>query len=112
MVRFINKDHVLINDFSLENALFFEKLNTALKGFKVTKMSYSKEFMQKYKWGAYLNFLEFDKVVFVPTYNIDEDERVLNFLQNIYKDKQIIGIYLKPIIKKGGALHCISANIL
>ncbi|EAI5561183.1 agmatine deiminase family protein [Campylobacter lari] len=112
MVRFINKDHVLINDFSLENVQFFEKLHTALKDFKVTKMSYSKEFMQKYKWGAYLNFLEFDKVVFVPTYDIDEDERALSFLQNIYKDKQIIGIYLKPIIKKGGALHCISANIL
>ncbi|EAC1839499.1 agmatine deiminase family protein [Campylobacter lari] len=43
---------------------------------------------------------------------MDEDERALSFLQNIYKDKQIIGIYLKPIIKKGGALHCISANIL
>ncbi|EDP6893788.1 hypothetical protein GQR61_05995 [Campylobacter lari] len=112
MVRFINKDHVLINDFSLENVQFFEKLHTALKDFKVTKMSYSKEFMQKYKWGAYLNFLEFDKVIFVPTYDIDEDERALSFLQNIYKDKQIIGIYLKPIIKKGGALHCISANIL
>ncbi|MBF7046384.1 agmatine deiminase family protein [Campylobacter volucris] len=56
-------------------------------------------------------FLEFDKVIFVPTYGIDEDERVLSFLQNIYKDKQIIGIYLKPIIKKGSTLHCISANI-
>ncbi|EPE3793286.1 agmatine deiminase family protein [Campylobacter lari] len=33
-------------------------------------------------------------------------------MQNIFKDKQIISIYLKPIIKKGGALHCISANIL
>ncbi|TXE88418.1 hypothetical protein FPD38_03735 [Campylobacter volucris] len=49
MIRFISKNHVLINDFSLENAQFFEKLNTALKDFKVTKMSYSKEFMQKYK---------------------------------------------------------------
>ncbi|MBF7046642.1 agmatine deiminase family protein [Campylobacter volucris] len=61
--------------------------------------------------GWVFKFLEFDKVIFVPTYGIDEDERVLSFLQNIYKDKQIIGIYLKPIIKKGGALHCISANI-
>lgn len=112
MVRFISKDHVLINDFSLESVQFFKKLNTALKDFKVTKMSYSKEFMQKYKWGAYLNFLELDKVVFVPTYGIDEDEEVLSFLQNIYRDKQIIGVYLRPIIKKGGALHCISANIL
>ncbi|WP_161593794.1 agmatine deiminase family protein [Campylobacter armoricus] len=40
----------------------------------------------------------------MPTYNIDEDERASNFLQNIYKDKQIIGIYLKPIIKKGWSL--------
>ncbi|MBX1885534.1 agmatine deiminase family protein [Campylobacter peloridis] len=112
MVRFISKDHVLINDFSLENKQFFEKLNAALKDFKITKMSYSKEFMQKYKWGGYLNFLEFDKAIFVPTYGIEEDERVLSFLQNIYKDKKIIDIYLKPIIKKGGALHCISANIL
>lgn len=63
-------------------------------------MSYSKEFMQKYKWGTYLNFLEFDKVVFVPTYGIDEDEKVLSFLQNIYRDKQIIGVYLRSIIKK------------
>lgn len=27
---------------------------------------------------------------------------VKEFLQNIYKDKQIVGIYLKPIIKREG----------
>ncbi|MBF7066960.1 agmatine deiminase family protein [Campylobacter volucris] len=61
--------------------------------------------------GWVFKFLEFNKVIFVPTYGIDEDERVLSFLQNIYKDKQIIDVYLKTIIKKGGTLHCISANI-
>ncbi|TDJ86735.1 hypothetical protein E2O24_05025 [Campylobacter volucris] len=50
--------------------------------------------------GWVFKFLEFDKVIFVPTYGIDEDERVLSFLQNIYKDKQIIDVYLKTIIKK------------
>lgn len=112
MARFVTKNHILINDFSLENDKFFKKLNVALEGFQVTKMSYSKEFIEKYKWGGYLNFIEFDQVIFVPTYGISEDEKVLNFLQNIYKDKQMVGIYLKPIIKKGGALHCISANVL
>lgn len=111
MVRFLSDDELLLNDFSMESDSFKESLQESLKGFKTQNLHYSKEFLDKYKWGAYLNYLEFSECVLVPTYKIQEDESILEQFKNIFKNKEIIPIYFLPIIKKGGALHCVSAIV-
>jgi len=58
--------------------------------------------------GAYLNFYVANAVVLVPNYN-DENDAVANqILQNIYKDKEVIGIDVRDLYADGGMIHCVT----
>ena len=71
------------------------------------QITYPESFFEKYKWGAYLNFVETDKVIFMPVYGIEEDKYAVDFFEEVF-DKIIEPVKIPEIIKEGGALHCIS----
>lgn len=113
MVRWINENSVLINDFSLESKTFNDKLLKALQKhhLNIQTMKYSNSFFTKNRnWGAYLNFIKIENVLIVPIYGIKEDILALEQLQNIYNDCIIEPIRFNFIIKEGGALHCVSSD--
>lgn len=115
MVRFIDENTVLINDFSIESNTFNTKLKKALtkSNLKIFYMKYSNDFFTKKRnWGAYLNFLKIDNLLIVPIYGISEDKLAINQLQNIYSDCIIETIELNEIIEVGGAIHCITNEVL
>lgn len=111
MARWIDSQTILLNDFSYENERFISKLSNALKGYKLQTLKYSDEFLKQYKWGAYLNFVEVENLILLPIYGIDEDQKIIEKLQEIYPNKIIEPIECKEIITKGGALHCVSAEV-
>jgi agmatine/peptidylarginine deiminase len=90
MARFVDEGSVVLNDFSLESKTYLQKLHKFISAtdLEIFSMKYSKSFLEQYKWGAYLNFLDLGDVLFVPIYGIDEDENAINQLQNIYKNKK------------------------
>ncbi|MGJ0357731.1 agmatine deiminase family protein [Aliarcobacter cryaerophilus] len=113
MVRWINENSVLINDFSVESKTFNDKLLKALKKYNlnIKAMKYTNSFFTKNRnWGAYLNFVKIENVLIVPIYGIKEDILALEQLQNIYKNCIIEPIKFNSIIKEGGALHCVSSD--
>lgn len=57
--------------------------------------------------GNYVNFLETDKVVIVPKYNLPTDEQALEIIQSQF-DKPCVQLDCNSIAKKGGVLHCVS----
>lgn len=107
MARWIGGDEILINDFSNESEKFNSMLSRALRGYRVRAIKYSKEFLAQYKWGAYLNFVEVEN----PTYGISEDKKVIERFEEIFENKLIIPIECKELIRRGGALHCVSADV-
>lgn len=111
MCRWIDERTILINDFSLEGKGFHSKLERALEGYEIISLKYSDEFLSKYKWGAYLNFVEVENLLLLPTYGIDEDKKVIERFEEIFEGKTIAPIECKEIIRRGGALHCVSAEI-
>lgn len=56
----------------------------------------------------YVNFLISNKSVLVPQYNCKEDKIALETIQNCFPNREIIGINCLPIIKQGGAIHCLT----
>ena len=110
MVRFIDDNTVLINDFSIESVKYIEQLYNALEKFNlnIVQMTYSKSFLNKYKWGAYLNFVEVGNVLLMPVYGTDEDKYAIDFFSAVFPEKIIEPVKIPQIIKKGGAMHCIS----
>ena len=113
MIRWINENSVLINDFSVESKTFNGKLLKAFQkhNLKFQTIKYSSDFFTKDRdWGAYLNFIKIEDILIVPIYGLKEDILVLKQLQNIYKNCIIEPIKFDSIIKNGGALHCVSCE--
>lgn len=111
MARWISGDEILINDFSNESEKFLASLSQALRGYRARSLKYSEEFWKQYNWGAYLNFVEIENILLLPTYGIPEDKRVIERFEEIFENKLVIPIECKEIIKRGGALHCVSAEV-
>ena len=109
MVRFVD-NKILVNDFSIESKSYNKKFFKVFEKYDLdyVQIKYSDEFLKKYTWGAYLNFIEVDNILFVPVYGIEEDEKVLKFFRKILPQKIIEPIEIPEIIDEGGALHCIS----
>jgi agmatine/peptidylarginine deiminase len=112
MVRFIDNNTLLVNDFSYESESYNKKLAIALQNtnMKLIYLKYSSSFFNTNRnWGAYLNYLEFEETIIVPLYNIEEDKKVLKQFKTIFPNKCIEGIVCNDIIKLDGALNCISS---
>jgi len=58
----------------------------------------------------YGNFLETEKAVFVPTYNIPDDETAMQVFK-ANTDKPVIGIDCEAIACHGGSLHCLTKEL-
>lgn len=58
--------------------------------------------------GAYLNYYVGNKVVLVPNYN-DENDKVANaILQELYTDREVVGIDVRDLFADGGMIHCVT----
>ena len=113
MVRWIDENSVLVNDFSNESKSFNARLVKALKksGLDVKFMKYCKGFFTKKRdWGAYLNFIKIKDILIVPVYGIDDDDVALEQIKKFYSSCRVETMNLSEIIELGGALHCITAE--
>lgn len=58
---------------------------------------------------TYANFLIMNEAVLVPTYNQPNNDKVaLAVLQEVFPDREVIGIDCNALIKQHGSLHCIT----
>ena len=113
MVRWIDENSVLVNDFSNESKSFNDKIIKALThhGLEIKFMKYGSSFFTKKRdWGAYLNFLKINGILIVPIYGIDVDGVAVEQIKKIYSGCRVETINLSEIIELGGALHCITAE--
>jgi agmatine deiminase len=121
MVRFIDEDTVIINQYpenGQSGTTFKWKFHAALNkaGLKFHELPYTcyKNSFKHYKLdatGLYINYLQVGKVLFAPIYSQAEDEAALDILKKLFPDSTIIPINCESLAKEGGALNCISWNI-
>lgn len=60
---------------------------------------------------SYINFLIVNGGVIVPQYGDENDELALAQLQEIFPDRQVVGVYTKEIVYGGGNIHCITQQM-
>ncbi|WP_069658332.1 hypothetical protein [Arcticibacter eurypsychrophilus] len=89
MVRFINDDTVPINKYTSENTDFQLGLRPALysAGLKTIEPPYNPYANRTNDdaSGIYINYLEMNELMIVPTFNIIEDDEVIN-LKSLNKE--------------------------
>jgi len=60
---------------------------------------------------TYANFLIMNSAVLLPFYQSSVDEIAKQQLQEVFPDREIIGIDCLPLIKQHGSLHCVTMQL-
>lgn len=113
MVRYIEGNRVLMNNYAKFDPLFREKLLDALvPHFKVEEFFYYTPRRSQYSW-AYINFLQVGTNILVPGLGIKEDQLAVEKIQSTYPSHKVSLIDgCLPLVRDGGALNCVTWNIL
>lgn len=115
MVRFIDEHTVVVNDYSKENEVFRRAFEIAIHntGLECITLPYSVDQNKSNAQanGDYINYLQMENCIIVPTFNIPADESAIRKLEEIFTGQTIKTIDSNEIANEGGVLNCISWNI-
>lgn len=116
MVRFLDENTILVNDYSKEpdrkfvHSLYAALHNTGLELIEIPTSIYDNKHTPD-ATGDYINYLQMDGFIFLPTFNRREDEQVVQQFEDIFKGTTIVPVESNELSKEGGILNCISWNI-
>ena len=110
MVRFINNNTLLVNDFSRESESFRNRLGKALKDMPFNLIFLETPCDHKLNWG-YINYIHIGNNIIIPTINHPREDEVLYQFEEIFKGLKIWTVYAREILTEEGGLHCISWNV-
>lgn len=115
MVRFLNDDTVLINDYRHEPEAFCRAFEIAIHntGLDYVKIPYSPYHNDRYSQanGYYINYLQMMGTVIVPTFGIKEDDAAVRQLELLFSGQKIAVVESNDLATDGGVLNCITWNI-
>ena len=110
MVRYVSDNHVLINNYKDIDPELRLKILDALSPYfsQISELEYGSA--QRVNSWAHINYLQVNNLIFVPQLEIPSDKLALEQISSIFPDSTIIPVDVKGIVKKGGALNCVSWN--
>ncbi len=118
MVRFLDEDTILLNDFSAEKKYFRDNLLRTLKKhhlatilFTYSPSSEKNETNVPSAIGTYINYLHIGNFILMPTFNITSDDSAFKQLISILPNAKISTLNCVSIASEGGVLNCITWNI-
>lgn len=111
-VRFIDNKNVLINDYAEVDSDYKKKLIKVLEKAKLNIHLFPYNPYQNNTemdaTGVYINFLHMKKIIFVPAFDMKEDDIAVNILAKYFKKEKIVKVPCSDLAKGGGLLNCIS----
>lgn len=115
MVRFVDEHTVIINDYKQEKEEFYRAFeiaihNTGLDYITIPYNVYENK-SNDHANGDYINYLQMENTVIIPTFEINEDELAVRQLETIFAGQNIQTIESNEIAYDGGILNCITWNI-
>ena len=115
MVRFIDENTVVINDYKQEKKEFYRAFeiaihNTGLEYIKIPYNVYENKSINHAN-GDYINYLQMKNTIIIPTFGIEEDDEAVRQLESIFIGQNIATIDSNQIAYDGGILNCITWNI-
>ena len=116
MVRFYDSNTVLINHYSKKDMEFQLHFRMALHnaGLDYIEIPYNpyENTKDKNANGIYMNFLQMQQAIIIPTFGIKEDDAVVKQFEELFKGQQVATVDSNDIAYEGGILNCITWNIL
>lgn len=115
MVRFLDDNTILINDYKRESKKFQLALKKAIDKWALDCIiipynPYYNNTMKDAK-GIYINYLQMENIILIPAFGMNEDDKVLKQFEKIFLKQKIVPVPSNEIAIDGGILNCISWNI-
>ncbi len=108
MVRFVDDNAVLINEYTKKHIKYKKVLTDVLEKENLKYIEIPSTDNMTNAIGLYINYLQFDDIIVLPVFNIDNDKKALELFKKIFKNYRILQIDCTEIAKAGGVLNCIS----
>jgi agmatine/peptidylarginine deiminase len=111
MVRYIDENKVLLNNYGNFDESLREKLISVLQTkFEIKELHYEVEHQDKNNW-AYINYLRIGDLILLPALGIEEDKQAFAQFSKLFPNAHLEQVNVLDIVKKDGALNCISWNV-
>ncbi len=113
ILRYFDNETVLINHYRPGH--FQKQLKKALReaSLKTIDIPYNTFGNDNYDSadGLYINFLQMENFILIPSFNRSDDERVFRIFEELFRNQIIEIIDSREVSKDGGVLNCITWNI-
>jgi agmatine deiminase len=116
MVRFLDERTVLVNDYSVVDPAFGDRLAGVLlkHQLQIEPLPYFHEGRSREgipsAVGTYINLIQTERVIVAPVYGASQDEISLTKLESLFGSMPIISLDCTDLAREGGVLHCVSAS--
>ena len=116
VVRFVDEETVLVNDYSKVDPAFGERLLKALRrhNLAIETIPY---FHEKRSTagipsavGCFTNFLRTEKVLVAPVFGTKHDKVALRKLGSVFPGLPIVPLHCTDLAREGGIFNCVSAT--
>jgi agmatine deiminase len=115
MIRFVDDDTILVNDYSKEKPSFRKVFDAAIQKTKLNfiTMPYNpyQNRTNTHANGIYVNYLQMEKLIVFPVYGLREDDQAVRVMETSFPGYTIKTIDCNEIANHGGVLNCISWNV-
>ena len=112
IVHYIGDNKVLMTNYADFDSAMARSMRKVLeKHFEVIPLSYPVKRKHKRSW-AYINYMQIGQLVIVPQLGIPEDELALEQIKAALPECIVLGVPALEAVRKGGALNCVSWNLL
>jgi agmatine deiminase len=117
VVRFLNEDVVVVNDYQELNATYGRRLRRILRQHRLECVPVP-YFVENQATdgipsavGCYINFLRTDMLLILPVFGVARDEAALRRFENVFSPTRIVPLPCIELAREGGCLNCISWTI-
>lgn len=115
MVRFIDENTVLVNDYSKEKSSYRSAFKVAIQnaGLSVVQLPYNpyENRSNTQANGIYVNYLQMERLIVLPIYEMKEDDQAIKVIESVFNDCVIETLDCNEIAQQGGVMNCITWNV-
>lgn len=111
MVRFVNKNTILVNNLEEEYKYWREGMQKVIEKYKLKYINLPFFLPKDSKHplsavGIYVNYLEVNNLIVLPVFGRDEDKQAIDIIQKTFPNKVIETIDYNAVALEGGLLNC------
>lgn len=114
-VRFINEKAVFVSNYQPYDRAYYIELRKSLHDAGLATVSFPLNYPKNGdNWdanGLYINYLQINGKIFLPTFGLDTDEEALKTAEEHFKGHSIIPVRSNEPAVRGGVLNCLTWNV-